>query len=107
MTGVSATSAKLLLEVAITRWRTRAGDVDVMIAMPGEGAEPVGFRELNSRAVEIYAGDTTILLAALEDIVRSKEIAATRTTRRYRSCARSSRRAAPVLTQGSSHSVVK
>lgn len=67
---------QLLAEFPVTHWRTRAGDIDVlMLTRAGERGEPVGYRELSERAVAVRVRDATILLAALEDIVRSKEYA--------------------------------
>jgi hypothetical protein len=66
-------SARLLRQTATTHWRTRAGDVDVMHSIPDENGHPVGFRELEPRAIEIRLADAVIVVAALEDIITSKE----------------------------------
>ncbi|MGH2869068.1 MAG: hypothetical protein ACRDNK_16100 [Solirubrobacteraceae bacterium] len=47
-----------------------------MIAIPGgERGKPLGYRELNQRAVMVHVGGATVIVAALQDILRSKEVA--------------------------------
>jgi hypothetical protein len=68
-------SAALLARMSITRWQTRAGIVDVLQAIPaGEGGESRDFGQLERRAVAAPGGaDGTVLVAALDDIIASKE----------------------------------
>lgn len=66
---------KLLREISITLWRTPAGDIDVLIGIPNAPGRVAGFRELHERATELKLRDSTILVAALEDLIRAKEIA--------------------------------
>ncbi len=66
-------NSKLLRETPVTHWRTSAGDVDVLIAIAGEEGKPVGFRELEPRAVTVHLGGVTVLVAGLEDIIAAKE----------------------------------
>jgi len=68
-------NAELLRECSITLWRTPSGDVDVLMGIPSTPGRVAGFRELNERATELVLRDGTVLVAALEDLVRSKEIA--------------------------------
>ncbi len=65
--------ARLLRRTATTHWRTRAGDVDVMLSIPDKDGRRAEFGELASRAVEIRLADARIVVAALEDIIASKE----------------------------------
>jgi hypothetical protein len=71
-------SVELLWRANITLWRTRAGDIDVLAGIPrGRGGpeDLARFDELHARAVVFHVGETTLLVASLDDIIRSKEIA--------------------------------
>jgi hypothetical protein len=68
-------NAELLREISITLWRTSAGDLEVLIGIPNAPGRVAGFRELNERATELQLHDGTVLVAAIEDLIRSKEIA--------------------------------
>jgi hypothetical protein len=46
-------NARLLRETPVTHWRSRAGDVDVLVATGTREGKPIGFRELEPRAVKI------------------------------------------------------
>jgi len=62
------------MEVA-TR-RTRSGDVDVLLGIPrDESWDLVRYQELRECGAVIAIGELEIPIAALEDIIRSKEIA--------------------------------
>jgi hypothetical protein len=65
--------ARLLRRTATTHWRTRAGDVDVMLSIPDKRGRRMEFPELASRSIELKLADAEILVAALEDIIASKE----------------------------------
>jgi hypothetical protein len=66
-------NAKLRGEMPVTHCRTRAGDIDILFAIPsGPEGKPLGYCELQSRAVVLRAADARIPVAALDDIVRSK-----------------------------------
>jgi hypothetical protein len=66
-------NARLLREFPLTPWRTRAGDVDVLLAIVDRDGVPVAYSDLASRAVTVRAGDVTVLVAGLEDIIGAKE----------------------------------
>jgi hypothetical protein len=61
--------------MSMTRWRTSAGVLDVLQDIPaGAGGEPRGYAQLELRAVAARGGtDASVLVAALDDIISSKE----------------------------------
>jgi hypothetical protein len=66
-------SARLLRQTAVTHWRTRAGDIDVMLSIPDAKGRPIEFRELEPRAIEVRLADAEVVVAGLEDIIASKD----------------------------------
>ena len=60
----------------VATWRTLSGDVDVLLGIPrDERWDLVRYEELRERGAVIAVGELEIPVAALEDIIRSKEIA--------------------------------
>ena len=59
----------------MTRWHTQAGVVDVLHDIPaGERGERLDYAQLQPRAVAARGGaEATVLVAALDDIIASKE----------------------------------
>lgn len=69
-------SAVMLRRMEIGTWRTSAGDIDVLLGIPRDGRWNLArYEQLRENAVLIEIGDRTVLVASLDDIVRSKEIA--------------------------------
>jgi hypothetical protein len=69
-------SVRMLRKMEITTWRTPAGDVDVLLGIPkAKNWQLAQYRQLNENAVLLDLGDQQVLIASLEDIIRSKEIA--------------------------------
>ncbi len=66
-------NARLLRETAVTHWRSRAGDVDVLVAIGSREGKPIGFRELEPRAVTIHVSGLSVVVAGLDDIIAAKE----------------------------------
>jgi hypothetical protein len=67
-------TAELLARTSMTRWFTRAGVVDVLHEIPaGEGGQLRGCVELEPNAVAVRGPNATVLVAALDDIIASKE----------------------------------
>jgi hypothetical protein len=65
----------LLSRMEITTWRTSAGDLDVLMGIPRDGRWNLArYEQLRENAILLEIGEHTILVASLEDIVRSKEI---------------------------------
>lgn len=64
-----ACDARFLAGVEIVNLNTRAGDLDVVMAPPGTA----GYEDLERRAVTFDLGGLDIRVAALEDLIRSKE----------------------------------
>jgi hypothetical protein len=68
--------AALLGRMEVATWRTQSGDVDVLLGIPRDARwELVRYEELRERGRLIAVGELEIPIAALEDIIRSKEIA--------------------------------
>ena len=58
----------------ITTWQTDAGPLDVLHDMPSRDGDRLSYDELNVRAItHTYAGGVAIRVAALDDIVASKQ----------------------------------
>lgn len=69
-------SVRMLRKMEITTWRTPNGDVDVLLGIPkAKNWQLAQYRQLNENAVILDVGDQQVLIASLEDIIRSKEIA--------------------------------
>jgi hypothetical protein len=67
-------SGELLARTSMTRWITRSGVLDVLQVIPaGEHGEPRGYTELEPQAVLVRGAERTVLVAALDDIITSKE----------------------------------
>ena len=68
-------SAAFLARMSMTRWHTQAGVVDVLHDIPaGERGERLDYAQLQPRAIVARGGaEATVLVAALDDIIASKE----------------------------------
>jgi hypothetical protein len=67
---------KMLAKMEIGTWRTVAGDIDVLLGIPSTGRwDLVRYDQLIENASVIELEGQRVLVAALEDIIRSKEIA--------------------------------
>lgn len=67
-------SVDSLRRMEIATWRTVAGDVDVLVAVPN-AAGMMGYDELRGRAMARTVADCDVLVASLADIIESKESA--------------------------------
>jgi hypothetical protein len=68
--------AELLSRMEVATWRTRSGDVDVLLGIPRNARwELIRYEELRDRGELIELGGVQIAIASLDDIIRSKEIA--------------------------------
>lgn len=66
-------SAEALARIEISTWSSDAGNFDVLADMPGRGGSRHGYVELLGRSVETTLHGITVRVAALEDIIVSKE----------------------------------
>lgn len=64
-------SATALARVSLLNLTTRHGDLDVAFVPAGTR----GFDDLRAQAIEITVHETRVVVAALEDVIRSKEAA--------------------------------
>jgi len=62
-----------LSRMDISTWRTDAGDLDVLTAIPTSDGGRASYEELVSRAKQVEVGGVAVLVAALPDIIASKE----------------------------------
>lgn len=69
----TAIDAFSLQRMEISTWRTDAGDFDVLADMPDRQGQHLRFDDLSPRAVTVTVGGLTIRLAALADVIASKE----------------------------------
>ena len=68
--------ARTIHGLEIGAWRTAAGDVDVLLGIPrGSRFELVRYEQLVENATELHVDGLRILVASLDDIIRSKEVA--------------------------------
>ncbi len=66
--------AQSLRQFEVSTWRTRAGDVDVIVGTPTTTRGMLaGYDALASRADERTAFGVTVSIASLDDIIESKE----------------------------------
>lgn len=71
-----ALDAKTLANMEIVPWRTRAGDVDVLLGIPSTSRfELARYEQLMLNATMIEVDGLHVAVASLGDIIRSKEIA--------------------------------
>lgn len=71
-----ALDAKTLANMEIVAWRTRAGDVDVLLGIPSSSRfELARYEQLIPNATIIEVDGLVVAVASLADIIRSKEIA--------------------------------
>lgn len=67
--------ARTIHSLEIGAWRTAAGDVDVLLGIPGATRRQlVRYEELAENAVELRIDQIRVLVASLADIIRSKEV---------------------------------
>lgn len=66
----------------MTTWNTRLGRVDTLVAIPDGEGMPVTHGDLVRRSVFLRVGDLEVEVAALADIVASKEFASRAKDRR-------------------------
>lgn len=69
------TTATALDNMGTTTWRTAAGDLDVMVDMPDRTGRRLNYEQLVPRARRIGTGSFVVRVAALDDIIASKEFA--------------------------------
>lgn len=65
--------ADALQAMQVSTWRTDAGDFDVLADMPDRQGQRLRYEDLAPRAVTIRFGNSEVRVAALEDIIASKE----------------------------------
>jgi hypothetical protein len=65
-----------LRRMEIGTWRTDAGDIDILLGIPRDGRWDLArYEHLREKAAVLEIGGKTVVVASLDDIVRSKEIA--------------------------------
>jgi len=65
--------ALMLKNMDISTWRTDAGDIDVLTALPTRDGGRTFYDDLATRARRTSLGGTTVTVAALVDIIASKD----------------------------------
>jgi hypothetical protein len=70
-----ALDAKTLANMEIVPWRTRAGDVDILLGIPTTSRSALArYDQLVANATLIEVDDQRIMVASLQDVIRSKEV---------------------------------
>ncbi len=60
----------------VTNWRTASGDIDILLGIPDKSQyERAQYRRLAEDALVVEVGESSILVASLGAIIRSKQIA--------------------------------
>lgn len=68
--------SSLLARMEVATWRTPVGDVDLLMGIPRNARwDLADYKELRQRAAQVELGPLKFAIAALEDIIRSKEVA--------------------------------
>ena len=68
--------ATLLARMEVATWRTASGDVDILLGIPRAASwELARYEELRERGATVQIGELALVVATLDDIIRSKEIA--------------------------------
>ena len=93
--------AVALSRLEISTWRTDAGDLDVLMVLRRRDGARVTYEELSPRAAELHVDGIAVWVAALEDIIESKEFADRPRTERPRPRARSTACSATFTTSSS------
>lgn len=62
-----------LAGMEISTWTTDAGDLDVLADLPDRHGRHLGYEELSARSTVVRFADITVRLAALDDLIASKE----------------------------------
>ncbi|MGH2625590.1 MAG: nucleotidyl transferase AbiEii/AbiGii toxin family protein [Anaerolineales bacterium] len=62
-----------LVRMEISTWRTDAGDLDVLTDIPDRDGRHMRYAELICRASELHVDGIVVRVAALDDVIASKE----------------------------------
>lgn len=65
--------AHQLRQMELSTWRTDAGDFDVLADLPDRRGRHLGYEDLTARAVTIDLAGLPVQVAALDDVIASKE----------------------------------
>jgi hypothetical protein len=65
--------ASTLASMDISTWRTDAGDLDILIGLPTRSGGRASYDQLAGRAEDHIIGATPVKIAALDDVIASKE----------------------------------
>jgi hypothetical protein len=66
-------SGSTLERMEISTWRTDAGDFDVLAVLPGVDGRRLSYDDLADRADDLELDGTVVRVAALDDVIASKE----------------------------------
>ena len=64
-----------LSRLEISTWRTDAGDLDVLTAIRRRDGQRASYDDLASRSAQVHVDGIVVHVAALQDIIDSKEFA--------------------------------
>jgi len=67
--------AVALSRLEISTWRTDAGDLDVLTVIRRRDGQPASFDDLTGRSTQVRVDGIVVEVAALQDIIDSKEFA--------------------------------
>ena len=66
-------SGSTLVRMELSTWRTDGGDLDILADIPDGHGRHMSYRELVERATELNLDGIVVRVAALDDVIASKE----------------------------------
>ncbi len=66
-------SGSTLVRMELSTWRTDGGDLDILADIPDRDGRHMSYRELVERATELNLDGIVVRVAALDDVIASKE----------------------------------
>jgi len=66
-------SGSTLVRMELSTWRTDGGDLDILADIPDGDGRHMSYRELVERATELNLDGIVVRVAALDDVIASKE----------------------------------
>jgi hypothetical protein len=62
-----------LAHTELSTWRSDAGDFDVLADIPGAGGRRLRYEDVRARVEQLEVDGILVLVAALDDVIASKE----------------------------------
>lgn len=66
---------RFLMKMDLSTWRSAAGDIDVLHSLPAPGGAGLRYERLMERAAPVSIDGVQVMVASLDDVIVSKEVA--------------------------------